>query len=72
MVTIQDYIDSQLEEINSATLAKKLQVSLSMLSSYKKSYNPSLDVAKRVYRVDSIALHPFSKESLDFEISKDA
>jgi len=71
MVTIQNYVATQLEELSSIELRDKLGVSLSMLSSYKKSYNPSLAVAKRVYLVDSIVLHPYSEASLKYEIEKD-
>jgi len=70
MVKIQDYISSQLEEITSIELKAKLGVSLSMLSSYKKSYNPSLEVAKRVYEIDKVVLHPYAEESLKYELEK--
>ena len=71
MVTIQEYIANQQETIDNKDLALKLQVSISMISLYKKSYNPSLDVAKRVYIADGITLHPFAEESLKYEINKD-
>lgn len=70
MVKIQDYIAGQLEEITSIELKTKLGVSLSMLSSYKKSYNPSLEVAKRVYKIDKVVLHPYAEESLKYELEK--
>jgi len=68
MITVQEYVQTQLEELNSPELAHKMGVSLSMLSAYKKSYKPSLDVAIRVYKSDKIVLHPFSEESLKFEV----
>lgn len=68
MNTIQTYVMEQLEELDSKELATKLGVSVSMLSAYKKSYKPSLEVAKRVYLADKITLHPFSEESLRYEI----
>jgi len=71
MVTIQDYIVEQLETLDSKAVADKLQVSLSMISSYKKAYNPSLEVAKRVYKEDGVALHPYSEAALKYEINKD-
>lgn len=71
MVTIQEYVAKQLEELTSIELKDKLGVSLSMISSYKKSYNPSLEVAKRVYKQDNIILHPFAEESLKYELSKE-
>ena len=70
MVTIQEYVAEQLEDLTSIELKDKLGVSLSMLSSYKKSYNPSLDVAKRIYKIDNVVLHPFSDESLKYELEK--
>lgn len=70
MKKIKGYIDEQLENSTSIELAAKLQISLSMLSSYKKSFNPSLEVAKRIYLADKITLHPFSEESLKYEIEK--
>lgn len=70
MVTIQDYVVEQLEELTSIELKDKMGVSLSMLSSYKKSYNPSLEVAKRIYAKDNVVLHPFAEQSLIFEINK--
>ena len=70
MVTVQEYVSKQLEELTSIELKDKMGVSLSMLSAYKKSYNPSLDVAKRVYKKDGIVLHPFSEESLKFELKE--
>ena len=70
MVTVQEYVSKQLEELTSVELKRKMGVSLSMLSAYKKSYNPSLDVAKRVYKQDNVVLHPFSEESLKFELKE--
>jgi len=69
MVKIQEYIANQLEELTSVELKDKLGVSLSMISSYKKSYNPSLDVAKRVYQADKVVLHPYAEESLQYELT---
>lgn len=71
MIKIQGYVESQLEDLTSIELAAKLGVSLSMISAYKKSYNPSLAVAKKIYIADNIALHPYSESSLNYEINKD-
>ena len=68
MITIQDYVARQLEDISSIELKDKMGVSLSMLSSYKKSYKPSLVVAMRVYVKDNVVLHPFAEASLKHEI----
>jgi len=70
MVTIQSYVKHKLEEITSIQLADELGVSLSMISAYKKSFNPSLDVAKKVYARDKVVLHPFAEESLKYELAK--
>lgn len=71
MVTVQEYVLKQLETIESTQLARELGISVSMLSSYKKSYNPSLEVAKKVFKRDGIVLHPFAEESIKYEIKKD-
>ena len=68
MVLISDYIKSSLEVFTSKELAEELGISISMLSAYKKSYNPSLAVALKVYKRDSIVLHPFAEGSLQKEI----
>lgn len=69
LMFIKDYVYSQLETTTSIDLAKKLKISVAMLSSYKtQNYKPSLTVAKTVYQLDKVTLHPFSEESLQFEI----
>lgn len=70
---VKDYVRGLIEQGESgADIASKLKVSVSMVSSYKlHSYNPSITVAKIVYATDGIVLHPFSKESLEWEISND-
>lgn len=71
LVFIKDYLLQKLEEKTSVDLANELRVSVSMLSSYKlQGYKPSITVAKRVYELDRIALHPFSAESLEYELAK--
>jgi len=70
MVFIKEYVASQLEEITSIELAEKLGVSVSMISAYKKSYNPSLAVAIRAYTADIVVLHPFAEESLKYELGE--
>lgn len=68
---IKEYIEEQLITYESKDLAPRLGVSISMLSSYKRQgYNPSITVAKAVYTLDKVVLHPFSEESLQFEINK--
>jgi predicted transcriptional regulator len=70
IVTIQDYI-KQMGPKPIAEIAKELGVSMPMVSQYKKGFNASLEVAKRVYKEKGIVLHPFSKESLQYEIKKE-
>jgi transcriptional regulator with XRE-family HTH domain len=73
VIFIKDYIAERLEGGDLGyVIAEALGVSVSMVSSYKLGgYNPSLSVAKTVYRQEGIVLHPFSEESLKVELSKD-
>jgi len=73
MQFIQTYIETLTNKgLIGRDIAKKLDVSVSMVSSYKlHNYNPSLIVAKKVYKEENIVLHPYSEESLKYEISKD-
>lgn len=71
LVFVKDYILSKLESKTSVEVSHELGVSLSMLSSYKnQGYKPSISVAKRVYGLDGVVLHPFGEESLKLEINK--
>ena len=68
---IKEYIEEKLLNIDTRDLSKELGVSVAMISNYKhQGYNPSLPVAKKVYTTDNVVLHPFSEESLKFEIEK--
>ena len=70
---IQDYINNRIDNGDKPVdIANELQISQSMVTVYKRdfSYKASLDVAKRVFEVDGVVLHPFSKESLQYEINK--
>ena len=66
---IKDYIETLQEDgAIGAEVAKVLGVSEAMVSCYKnQGYNPSLKVAKTVYQIEGIILHPFSEEGLKFE-----
>ena len=71
---IKDYVDKRIDEDGEkgSEVAESIGISTSMVSSYKNhKYNPSLSVAKKVYLRDNIVLHPFSEESLKFEIDGD-
>lgn len=53
-------------------VADLLGISKSMVSNYKaKRFFPSIEVAIRVYKLESLALHPFAEESLQYEIERE-
>lgn len=70
MITIKDLIKQLKEEgLNGADIARVLEVSVPMVSTYTtQHYLPSISVAKRVYIKRGIVLHPFSEESIEYEI----
>lgn len=70
---IEEYVSTKLENGElGREIADSLGVSVSMVSSYKKGeYNPSLSVAKHVYKNEGIVFHPFSEAGLKLEIEKD-
>jgi predicted transcriptional regulator len=73
LVTIQEYIANKLVEnsyLTNVQLGEMLGVKRSMASQYRRGYYPSLEVAKRVYALDKVVLHPFSEESLIHEITQ--
>lgn len=62
---IQAYIEKLKEEgLTDIQVAHKLGVSQSMVSAYKKGYNASYVVAKKVYSDSGVVLFPFSKEGV--------
>lgn len=72
MTFIKDYIEEKLNNYTANELADSLGISISMLTAYKRyGYNASLEVAKRVYTLEHIVLHPFSEASIKYELSKD-
>lgn len=72
VVHIHTYIDELLDSgATSSEVAEDLGISMSMISHYKKRYNASIEVAKRVYANDGVVLHPFSEESLKYELDKE-
>ena len=72
MITIKDYIQSKLDEgLHTYEIARELGVSSAMISTYKRDdFFPSIHIAKIVYENDGIVLHPYSKESLKYELNK--
>lgn len=74
MVLIEDYLNEKIEGgEKTKDIASELNLTPAMIGQYrlKKGYNPSLTVAKRVYELDGVVLHPFSEESIQYEIKKD-
>ena len=68
-MTIKGYI-SLLEDKGNKNyeIARILGISSGMVSSYKtQGYNPSLKVAKGVFKMCGIVLFPFSKEGVSDE-----
>jgi transcriptional regulator with XRE-family HTH domain len=71
-MNIKTYLENKVEDLSNAEIANQLGISVAMISSYKnKNFNPSLSVAKKVYQLDGVVLHPFSEEALKYEIEKD-
>ena len=72
MKFVKDYVEEKLTNYTTTDVADMLGISISMITAYKRyDYNASLDVAKRVYELDGVVLHPFSEASIKFELSKD-
>ena len=73
MVFIDAYIQSRVDAgEKTKDIANDLNLTSAMVGQYrlKRGYNPSLTVAKLVYEKYAIALHPFSAESLQYEIKE--
>ena len=70
---IQDYVNEKFaNDWLGREIAEHLGISVSMVSAYRKGdYNPSLDVAKKIYIMDGIVFHPFSEAGIKEEIRKD-
>jgi len=75
MVLIEDYLNEKVDDgMKTKDIADELGITPAMVGQYrlKRGYKPSLTVAKRIYTLDGVVLHPFSEESLQFEIEKDS
>ena len=73
LVHIKDYIQHQkvINGLSNQEVADILGVQPSMSSKYMQNYRtPSLEVAKNIYRKDLTVIHPYSKDSLEYEIAK--
>ncbi len=62
---IQEYINDKIAESAQAQnyhVGKKLGISSAMLSHYRTGHtkHPSLEVAQRIYKLDNIAIYPYS------------
>ena len=73
LVHIKDFITEKREAGQDLTnLSQDLGVSISSIHYYAKGENkPSLVTAVAIYRKYKIAIHPFSEESLQWEIDND-
>lgn len=71
--TVQGYIKGKESDgLNTEEIAQCLGVSKGMVSSYRGAdYKPSIRTAMYIYASEGIVLHPFAKESLEYEIKKD-
>lgn len=72
IVTIQEYIvDKKSAGMDLLDIAKHIGISKPMVSQYANhDYKASWEVALHVYKLDGVALHPFSGESLQYELDK--
>lgn len=73
MTDIKEYIQDKRDKgFLLRDVAKRLNITVAMVCNYSRmSYYPSLPVAKRVYELERIVLHPYAEESLIKEIEKD-
>lgn len=75
IVHIHEYIAEVLEAeaMKAKDLAKELDLTAAMVGQYKlnRGYNPSLHVAKKIYLSRGVVLHPYSEESLKWEIKNE-
>lgn len=72
MIHIKPYIEELKESgMSHYEISEHLGVSVSMVSSYiHRNFDPSINVAIRVYLENNTVLHPFAEESLAYEIQK--
>lgn len=73
IVMVHEYIQKKINNgMKNKELAKQLYLTQAMVGQYrlKRGYKASLTVAKRVYVMDKIVLHPYSEESLKYEIGE--
>ena len=70
---IKEYIQAKIDEnIKSVDIANMLGITPAMVSKYKsEGFNPSINVAKRVYKLDKIVLYPYSEEAIKQEIENE-
>lgn len=74
MVHIHDYIQFKVDEGQlTKDIAIELGITPAMVGQYrlKRGFKPSLPVAKRVYELTNVTLHPFAEESIKWEIEND-
>lgn len=81
MLLLKDYLEANIKQIrhqggngrisNRPDIAKLLGISKNYLNEYLKGVLPSLKVAKAFYINTGLVLHPYSEESIKYEIEKD-
>lgn len=71
ILTARQFINARIEAGEETTkISRRLGISRSMLTNYRSmNFNASLPVAICAFKSYGVVLHPFSKESIEFEIS---
>lgn len=68
MITIQDMIKEYRKKgLNDTGIAKHLCISQPMVSQYKRGFKASLDIARRIYKLEGIVVYPFCQEAVERE-----
>ena len=74
VVKIGNWVNKQISGyfLKDVDIAKKVGVTPSIVCLWRRDpgRNVSLDVAIRIYLLDGTVIHPFSEESLQYEINK--
>lgn len=72
--TIKSYCKGlKAQGLTQVEIAKVLEVSQSMVSDYlNKDFNCKLETAILIYKLEGVVIHPFSEESLNYEINRES
>lgn len=74
MLLVEDYVHNKLVAgFSPKEISDIMDVTTAMVTQYKlaRGYKPSLRVAKTVYKVEGVVLHPFSEDSLKWELNNE-